>query len=79
MILILFYTMIDSKYILCIKILNFFMKHKNDNICLFLVKGPAPESVTNAIFELTKNITSYKIVPNLKCSIDYCGLQYFKV
>lgn len=47
--------------------------------CLFIVKGPAPESVTNSIFELTKNITSYKIVPDLKCSIDYCGLQYFKV
>ncbi|VVC32519.1 Hypothetical protein CINCED_3A020357 [Cinara cedri] len=41
--------------------------------------GPAPESVTNAIYELTKNITSYNIVPNLKCFIDYCGLQIFKI
>ncbi|XP_050423168.1 phosphoglucomutase [Adelges cooleyi] len=41
--------------------------------------GPAPESVTNAIYELSKTITSYKIIPDLKCSIDYCGHQYFKV
>ncbi|KAL5242780.1 hypothetical protein ACI65C_010190 [Semiaphis heraclei] len=41
--------------------------------------GPAPESVTDAIYELTKTISSYSIVPDLKCSIDYCGLQYFQV
>lgn len=49
-----------------------------ENIILFFT-GPAPESVTNAIYELTKTITSYSIVPNLKCFIDYCGLQIFKV
>ncbi|XP_050540769.1 phosphoglucomutase [Daktulosphaira vitifoliae] len=41
--------------------------------------GPAPESVTNSIYEISKNIDSYSIVPDLKCSIDYCGHQYFKV
>jgi len=51
----------------------------NCNCLFFPFKGPAPESVTNAIYELTKNITSYSIVPDLKCSIDYCGLQYFQV
>lgn len=46
---------------------------------MFLFLGPAPESVTNAIYEITKNISSYRIVPDLKCSIDYCGFQYFQV
>jgi len=35
--------------------------------------GPAPENVTNNIFEVTKNITEYKIIPNIKINISEVG------
>lgn len=35
--------------------------------------GPAPESVTNNIHELTKTISEYKIVPNIKVNLDNTG------
>ncbi|XP_047102499.1 phosphoglucomutase [Schistocerca piceifrons] len=41
--------------------------------------GPAPDGVTNAIFELSKTLSSYSIVPNLKVDISKCGSQAFAV
>ncbi|KAG8250111.1 Phosphoglucomutase-1 [Homalodisca vitripennis] len=41
--------------------------------------GPAPDAVTNQIFELTKVIKSYSLVPALQCPIDKIGTQTFKV
>lgn len=41
--------------------------------------GPAPDGVTNAIFELSKTLSSYSIVPNLKVDISKCGSQVFTV
>ncbi|XP_046985436.1 phosphoglucomutase [Schistocerca americana] len=41
--------------------------------------GPAPDGVTNAIFELSKTLSSYSIVPNLKVDISKCGSQAFTV
>jgi phosphoglucomutase len=41
--------------------------------------GPAPESITDKIFELTKTITDYKIVPNLKVDISKLGITVAKV
>ncbi|KAL4236477.1 Phosphoglucomutase-1 [Mactra antiquata] len=41
--------------------------------------GPAPEAVTNAIFEMTKTISSYKICPDLNVDISSIGQQEFEV
>ncbi|XP_052777352.1 phosphoglucomutase-1-like [Mya arenaria] len=41
--------------------------------------GPAPEGVTNAIFELTTTISSYKTCPDLKPDISVLGTQSFIV
>lgn len=41
--------------------------------------GPAPEGVTNAIFELTKTIKEYKICPNLNVDISKLGVYEYKV
>lgn len=41
--------------------------------------GPAPDSVTSAIYELTKQIKFYCIVPNLECSISDIGTYDFEV
>ena len=48
-------------------------------VCSIIISGPAPENVTNAIFELTKTITSYKICPDLKPDISVLGRQDFSV
>ncbi|CAG0890735.1 unnamed protein product [Cyprideis torosa] len=39
--------------------------------------GPAPESVTNAIFEITKTISQYWTVPEMSCDIDFVGQNMF--
>ncbi|KAL3868833.1 hypothetical protein ACJMK2_041590 [Sinanodonta woodiana] len=41
--------------------------------------GPAPESVTDAIFELTKTITEYRICHSLEADITRLGIQTFQV
>lgn len=41
--------------------------------------GPAPTGVTDEIYNLTKKITQYSIVPDLKCSISQIGTQTFQV
>ncbi|XP_075229379.1 phosphoglucose mutase 1 [Lycorma delicatula] len=41
--------------------------------------GPAPESITDNIYELTKSIQSYKIVNDLKCSVSCIGKQTFQI
>lgn len=41
--------------------------------------GPAPDGVTNQIFELTKSISNYSIVADLKCPIDKIGVHTFDV
>ncbi|KAI8774224.1 phosphoglucomutase [Biomphalaria glabrata] len=41
--------------------------------------GPAPESVTNKIFEISKTISDYKIVPNLKVDISTLNTIAFKI
>lgn len=43
------------------------------------VPGPAPDAVTNKIYELTTGIKSYSSVVDLKCPIDKIGTQNFKV
>ncbi|KAK7100695.1 phosphoglucomutase-1-like [Littorina saxatilis] len=41
--------------------------------------GPAPEGVTNAIFEITKNISELIICPELRCDLDIISSHTFKV
>lgn len=41
--------------------------------------GPAPEGVTDAIFELTKTITSYKVCPDLDVNLAAIGTQTYLV
>ena len=41
--------------------------------------GPAPESVTNHIYELSKSLTQYQIVNDLKVDVSKLGVQTFKV
>ncbi|XP_066996491.1 phosphoglucomutase [Anabrus simplex] len=41
--------------------------------------GPAPDEVTNKIYECSKTISEYKIVPGLKCDIDTIGTYTSKV
>ncbi|XP_045159991.2 phosphoglucomutase-1-like [Mercenaria mercenaria] len=41
--------------------------------------GPAPEAVTNAIYDMTKKISSYKICPDLTVDISKLGKQEFQV
>ena len=41
--------------------------------------GPAPEAVTNAIFEMTKSLSSYKICPDLKVDFSSVGTKQFQV
>lgn len=41
--------------------------------------GPAPENVTNAIFELTKTISEYKICPELQPNISVIGSTDYQV
>ncbi|XP_071952192.1 phosphoglucomutase-1-like [Antedon mediterranea] len=41
--------------------------------------GPAPESVTNKIFECTKTITEYKTCPTLDVDISSTGIKEYQV
>ncbi|GFR66176.1 phosphoglucomutase [Elysia marginata] len=41
--------------------------------------GPAPEGITNKIYEITQKITEYKIVPNLKVNITQLGTSTHKI
>nr|CAD7428325.1 unnamed protein product [Timema monikensis] len=41
--------------------------------------GPAPDNVTNQIFDLSKNIKEYSIVPDLKVDFSKIGKQMFTV
>ena len=44
-----------------------------------LILGPAPEGVTDAIFDLTKTIKEYKICPNLNVDISKLGVYEYQV
>ncbi|CAI9740335.1 phosphoglucomutase-1-like [Octopus vulgaris] len=41
--------------------------------------GPAPEGVTNAIFEMSKNIKTYKTCPKLALDLSKMGSSKFKI
>lgn len=41
--------------------------------------GPAPDAVTNKIYEISKNIVEYRICPELKCDISKIGTNEFSV
>ncbi|KAG8238089.1 hypothetical protein J437_LFUL012196, partial [Ladona fulva] len=41
--------------------------------------GPAPDAVTNTIYDLSKSISEYHIVPDLQCDISKNGTQTFQV
>ena len=43
------------------------------------ISGPAPEGVTNAIYELTTKITSYKICTDLQPVIDQIKMTEYDV
>ena len=45
----------------------------------FVHPGPAPESVTNKIFEQSKNIKEYKICKDLKVDLEKLGSQTFDI
>ena len=41
--------------------------------------GPAPDAVTNKIYELTKSLTEYNTVEGISVNIDQIGVHEFKV
>lgn len=41
--------------------------------------GPAPDSVTNKIYQLTTSINQYKIVDDLNIDISKIGINNFQV
>ena len=41
--------------------------------------GPAPDSFTDAVYELTKKISQYKFTPDLDCEFSQTGTQTFEV
>ena len=41
--------------------------------------GPAPDGVTNHIYDLTQKITEYSLVPGLQCDLSVIGRQTFQV
>ncbi|KAK5638292.1 hypothetical protein RI129_012587 [Pyrocoelia pectoralis] len=52
---------------------DFGIKYNIDN------GGPAPDQMTNDIYELTNKITQYKITPDLDCDFQQTGVQHFEV
>lgn len=45
----------------------------------FIYTGPAPEGVTNAIFEMSKSISSYKICTGVRVDLSKIGSNIFNV
>ena len=45
----------------------------------FLLLGPAPAGVTDQIYNITKSISEYLTVPDLKVDIDSVGTKQFTV
>lgn len=41
--------------------------------------GPAPEGITNKIFEISKSLQEYRICPELKVDLSKIGKQTFEV
>lgn len=41
--------------------------------------GPAPDNMTNEIYDHTRKITTYRTVPDLDCVIDKLGVSEFTV
>ncbi|KAB0791768.1 hypothetical protein PPYR_03568 [Photinus pyralis] len=52
---------------------DFGIKYNIDN------GGPAPDQMTNDIYELTEKITQYRITPDLDCDFQQPGVQSFEV
>nr|XP_022904580.1 phosphoglucomutase [Onthophagus taurus]XP_022904581.1 phosphoglucomutase [Onthophagus taurus] len=52
---------------------DFGIKYNIDN------GGPAPDALTNLIYELSKEIKEYKVCADLKCDIDKLGVYQFDV
>lgn len=44
-----------------------------------MFSGPAPDQVTNKIFELTKGLKEYAIVPDLNVDVSVIGSKTFQV
>lgn len=45
----------------------------------FVFSGPAPEGITNKIFEISKSIQEYHICPELKVDLSTIGKQSYEV
>lgn len=41
--------------------------------------GPAPDQLSNAIYDLTTKITQFKFTPDLDCDFSAIGTQTFEV
>lgn len=41
--------------------------------------GPAPDSLTNLVYEISKKITEFRTTPDLDCDFQAIGTQTFKV
>lgn len=46
---------------------------------LLCLSGPAPEGITNKIFEISKSLQEYHICPELKVDLSKIGKQTFEV
>jgi hypothetical protein len=45
----------------------------------FFFSGPAPEKVTDTIYEITQKITEYKTCPDITCDIETIAVHKFQV
>lgn len=48
-------------------------------LSFFAASGPAPEGITNKIFEISKSLQEYHICPELKVDLSKIGKQTFEV
>ena len=64
----------DVYYIRCMKKVGHFW-----HCSLPLILGPAPEGITNKIYEVSKSLQEYHICPDLKVDISKIGKQTFEV